>query len=425
VFQYRIDEKETVIMKKKRKLLIALGVLIVAFFVGILIIGAVAYRLYSRSAGDTESVFAPTEVGMPVGNKVTKDIGPAGGTLTSPDGKLILTVSQNALTETLPFSIQQITNKAAGGLGLAYRLEPDGKTFAKPLKISVRYDEHDLEGTVAEALSLAYQDGQGAWRAQGQIVLDQQAKTVTVPVTHFTDWSFLAKLRISPDKATIRTGEKLQMALVPCHFQSDFFHRLGRFLGGNPICELTNGKYYFDLQPNWFADIGRIDKPREIKIVYTAPSIKPSPNIATVTIPFEFESRGDTYDPPHRGMLVAHVTIIDRGYRAIGGTADVKYSGVICDLGKPFTIIGTYPSFVARFKFVPSSATAGTASYEETPGVQISTGAGTYTIEGSDTYLPKIIWSVSMKTVVPGVGSHSAGGTAPIQLVPLETDECK
>jgi len=73
---------------------------------------------------------------------------------------------------------------------------------------------------------------------------------------------------------------------------------------------------------------------------------------------------------------------------------------------------------------VPSSATAGTASYEETPGVQISTGAGTYTIEGSDTDSPRIVWSVSMNTSVPGVGSRSDGGIAPINLVPLEKNEC-
>src|SRR5216684_9417787 len=103
-------------MSKKRKIIIALGILIVGVFVGILIIGAVAYRLYSRKADDAELVFAPTEVGTPVGDKVTKDIGPAGGTLVSPDGRLTLTVPPNALTETLPFAIQPITNKAEGGL---------------------------------------------------------------------------------------------------------------------------------------------------------------------------------------------------------------------------------------------------------------------------------------------------------------------
>ena len=101
----------------------------------------------------------------------------------------------------------------------------------------------------------------------------------------------------------------------------------------------------------------------------------------------------------------------------------MKYSGTICSLEKPFTIIGTYPDFTASFDFVPASATSGTGSYRETPGVQVSTGKGPYTIEGSDTESPKILWSVSMNTTIPGA-SHSASGTAPIELVSLDTDEC-
>jgi hypothetical protein len=138
-------------MSTRREIIIALGVVIVGVFVGVLIIGVVAYRLYSNSTRDGEMVFAPTEVGTPAGNKVTKDIGPEGGTLVSPDGRLTLTVPQNALTETVPFSIQPVTSKFETGLGLSYRLEPEGKTFATPVDISVHYDDHDLEGTFPEA----------------------------------------------------------------------------------------------------------------------------------------------------------------------------------------------------------------------------------------------------------------------------------
>jgi hypothetical protein len=112
-----------------------------------------------------------------------------------------------------------------------------------------------------------------------------------------------------------------------------------------------------------------------------------------------------------------------QGYRATGGTADVTYSGVICSLDKPFTVIGTYGFGNVPFKFVPSSATNGTASYSVNPsGVQL-TGTGTYTIEGVDTDSPKIVWSVSMNMTVPRA-SRSDSGVAPIQLVSLETNEC-
>lgn len=121
-----------------------------------LILGAHGCSLLSNKIDDTEAVMTATEVGTPEGTGVTKNIGTAGGTVASPDGRLTLTVPQDALTETLSFSIQPITNKAGGGLGLAYRLEPDGKTFRTPLAITFRYDERDLKGTFPEALAVAF-----------------------------------------------------------------------------------------------------------------------------------------------------------------------------------------------------------------------------------------------------------------------------
>jgi hypothetical protein len=166
-------DEENAVMSKKREIIIALCVLAIGVLtIGVLTIGALGYVLFSRKAGDTEVVFAATEVGTPEGSNVTKNIGPAGGTLASPDGRLTLTVPPNALAETVPFSIQPITNKAVGGLGLAYRLEPDGMTFTTPLQLAVRYDEHDLKGTIPEALSLAYQDKQGRWHLQKSLKLD-------------------------------------------------------------------------------------------------------------------------------------------------------------------------------------------------------------------------------------------------------------
>lgn len=71
-----------------------------------------------NKASDVEVVLPATEVGTPQGAKATRSIGPAGGTLASPDGRLTLTVPADALKETVAFSIQPVTNNAEGGLGL-------------------------------------------------------------------------------------------------------------------------------------------------------------------------------------------------------------------------------------------------------------------------------------------------------------------
>jgi hypothetical protein len=206
-------------MIKKRYILIPL----LGLFMGVLVIGAIGlYILFLNKSAGGEVVYKATEVGTPIGDKVTKDIGPAGGSIASPDGRLTLTVPRNAATDNNAFSIQPITNKADGGIGLGYRLEPNGKTFTIPLEISVRYDEHDLEGTVPQALSMAYQDEKGSWHAQTSAKLDQGAKTITVSTTHFSDWSFITRLKLSPSNAILHVGESQVISLVLCLKSSRF-----------------------------------------------------------------------------------------------------------------------------------------------------------------------------------------------------------
>ena len=187
---------------------------LVVLSIGVLAIGALAYFLFSGKGDGAEVVFAATEVGTPVGDKVTKNIGRAGGTLVSPDGRLTLRVPPNASTETVAFSIQPITNKIENGIGNGYRLEPSGKTFATPLELSVHFDEKDIEGTVPEALSIAYQDKDGAWHEQKAAKVDQAAKTITIPTTHFTDFSFFARMQLSPAEATVGAGKMIAIKAI-------------------------------------------------------------------------------------------------------------------------------------------------------------------------------------------------------------------
>lgn len=381
------------------------------FVIFVLILCTLGCSLSSNRAGE----FAPTEVGTPEGPNVTKDIGSAGGTLASPDGRLTLTVPQNALTKTLPFSIQPITNKAGNGLGLAYRLEPNGKTFTTPLEISVRYDEKDLEGTVPEALSIAYQDKEGAWHAQKSARLDQAATTLTISTTHFTDFAILAGIQISPVKATVYVNEEIHVHLIQCK-EPGFWGRLfSRRLDCSPAPRGSD---------SWvLRGPGRINYEWAKGVGYMAPAKKPTPNRAVVEVTIDFNLRnqntGESFT--ERRTFSTKITIIDRGYRATGSTADLTYSGVICDLEKPFTVSGSVIGY--KFQFTPSSATAGTVTITAAGMSVKAQGGGTYTIEGADTDRPRI----AMKANVVGhspVGSRTGSGTVYIDLVPLEKGEC-
>jgi len=219
-------------------------------------------------------VFARTEVGTPVGNKVTKDIGPEGGTLVSPDGRLTLTVPQNALTETVPFSIQPVTSKFQTGLGLSYRLEPEGKTFATPLDISVHYDDHDLEGTFPEALSIAYQDKEGAWHMKEGIELNKETKTVTLAATHFSVYAFIYLYSLSPAKATVHVGDSVKILATYCHPGAGIAYILS--LGKDGSCSHGEAGVFGATSAWKLQGEGKLTKDdRSPAWIYTAPGKKP------------------------------------------------------------------------------------------------------------------------------------------------------
>lgn len=378
---------------------------------------------FSRSAATAEVVLPPTEVGAPGGDKVSKGIGPSGGALTSQDGRITLTVPPSVLNETIEFSIQPITNRAQMGLGLAYRLEPDGKTFPKHLELSVRYDDRDLDGTAADALAIAYQDKERKWHMVEPARLDETAKVVTFLIDHFTDFSFLARMRIEPPTSTLRVGETMQLKLVGCGEPGTFqFPHPGACVMGTEVVMM-----------DWFTDIGTVTTHLN-PAIYTAPPVKPNPNVATVTVPYNLpdhrNDRGILTLPGEgvrfrRGMFTARITIVDRGYRATGSDGPLTFSGTVCRLDKPFTIYGQSQ---LRFEFLFTPSASGTdgsvAIGGGGMGVSINRGSGSYTVSGIETDSPRLVVAGSFTGSYPGVGSAKGSGTKSIQLVPLESNEC-
>jgi hypothetical protein len=440
-------------MSTTRKIIIALGVVIVGVFVGVLIIGVVAYRLYSNSTRDGERVFAPTEVGTPAGNKVTKDIGPEGGTLVSPDGRLTLTVPQNALTETVPFSIQPVTSKFETGLGLSYRLEPEGKTFATPVDISVHYDDHDLEGTFPEALSIAYQDKDGAWHTQEGIELNKEKKTVTLAATHFSVYAFIYLYRLSPAKATVHVGESVKILATYCHPKISLL----LWLGEKSVCDHGEpwGRGVWKLQGEGKLTIDYSSP----AMIYIAPGKKPTPNVATVLfaekadvivveverpctredeIPVGIRGKNDQkivppkmpakcFDKvkmaPELDIVRSVITIADRGYRASGTAGTTVFAGNICDLEKHFTLKTNNP-FVPSLEFEPDSISPNKGKFKFATGNGLSGSCEcTYTVTGTDSSKTGIeLTGVSHGTL--GGISKSGGGSMHLDLQPLDK-ECQ
>lgn len=382
-------------------------------------VATVAYILFLRPSGDTEAMSGATAVGVPNGPATTKSIGPAGGSIASPDGRIVVDVPPNALPGPVDFSIQPITNLAHGGRGNAYRLEPGGHNFATAVKVSFKYDAQDLKGTFPEALAVAYQDTAGVWQAFKTAHIDQASKTLTVSTTHFTDYSEVT-YHLSPEKATLRVGETQYISLVGCRDEGNLLH-WGRRLFGRGI---QNPCFSSSVsRPTWSANLGTI-VPAGTGAMYTAPAKKPSPNVATVYLTYTYIS--DDSGGHAIGVFTSEITIVDRGYRATGQDGPTSYSGKVCSLDKPFTVTGHNGPLTYTDTFAPSGdgRTGGASLY----GVYYGgtwTGGGPYKIEGFDSDKPRIVWKVTT-TVSGAPGSASGVGIATIYLVPLEPDspEC-
>ncbi|SEJ73080.1 hypothetical protein SAMN05216327_117135 [Dyadobacter sp. SG02] len=128
-----------------------------------------------------------TEVGIPNGDVATKRIGTAGGTITSSDNQVTLTIPAGALSKETEISIQPITNEAPNGLGLAYRFSPDGTAFTKPASLTFHYDSR--RAASPDAFRIATQGTDRRWYHTSKVTVDRNARTITTEMPHFSDWT--------------------------------------------------------------------------------------------------------------------------------------------------------------------------------------------------------------------------------------------
>ncbi len=121
---------------------------------------------------------------------MTAVVDQTGGSLTSRDKLVTLTLPPGAVSGPTEISIQEITNLAPGGVGSAYLLGPEGTTFPTPVQIAMKAS---LATTSLDGLTIAFQEkGQGYWIRLMDVARDAAAETLTASTTHFSGWSIVA-----------------------------------------------------------------------------------------------------------------------------------------------------------------------------------------------------------------------------------------
>jgi len=155
----------------------------------------------------------PTSVGKPIGEQVSKVIGPTGGTLTSADGTLTLTFPAGALTKETTITAQPVENTAFGAAGPGYEFGPHGTKFAKPVTLTWHYAPTDLQGSSPEALGIAFQDEKNVWLGRTNLTVNAAQRRVSAPIYHFSRYSFYENFWMEPIQKTLAPNETVQLTV--------------------------------------------------------------------------------------------------------------------------------------------------------------------------------------------------------------------
>jgi hypothetical protein len=255
---------------------------IIAFFFLLVAVNASAQN---DVAEDTTAKPAITAIGKPDGKLKEMKIGKDGGSLSSSDRKITLIIPEGAVSKKTIFSIQPITNTMPNGNGLAYRLEPSGIQFQKPVQLIFNYDEEEAKDTMQLLMGIAMQDDKGQWFGLKNSTIDTVAKTLSGNINHFSDWGKFDKIRLYPDyvRLKVKKNMPLQIDVVSSEeeeltplIQDDLSPLKKRKIPWKATWaanEIVNGN----------ATEGKINITSKTAIKYTAPATEPPKNPVAVT----------------------------------------------------------------------------------------------------------------------------------------------
>ncbi|WP_159729920.1 hypothetical protein [Sphingobacterium sp. 18053] len=214
--------------------------------------------------------------GMPIGNAVTKIIGPSGGSITSPDGKISLEIPPGAVNSNTQFVIQPITKTLETATGPAYRLSPEHVTFQKDIKIEMKYTEEDLLGTNEDFLYLTSQNQEGFFYRSVLTNIDKATNTLWTNTRHFSDWYIERIFTVVSNKKLLEANEEAAILLFFTETFPDGQLKTGEAEKINNVSWFVNG-------PGEVKGIENTGPYQTlVKAVYKAPASIPEPKIIAV-----------------------------------------------------------------------------------------------------------------------------------------------
>jgi hypothetical protein len=261
-----------------------------------------------------------TAVGKPAGNKTEIKINKDVSSLRSSDGVVELIIPEGAVPKKTVISIQPITNLMPNGNGKAYRFEPSGVQFKKPIQLIFHYDEEEIKDSMQLLMGIAMQNDKGQWLSLKNFELDVVAKTISGNITHFSDWSNFTAIKLYPPYARVKVNKELDLTIDLVANEEELAP-----LDNDPMLAPLRRRN-ISWTSSWRANeilngnnvVGTITPHSKVKATYKAPAKVPDRNPVAVTA----DLRGLNYTTKVRGQaitftdlkLVSNLLIYDNAY---------------------------------------------------------------------------------------------------------------
>lgn len=266
----------------------------------------------------------PTETGKPIGPVTSKSIGPEGGFISTPDDKLTLKFPAGALKETRTITIRPVTNTAWNGIGQGFEFGPDGSSFEQPVEFIYRYSNEEVAGSSLQNMALAFQNPNGIWQLAQPVKVDQDTKTITGRINHFSWWSLVTEYRLLPESDSVVLKQTKELTLERAQFHGTFPFWKGKepknfeidellYLFEAKVADRTDIKKIYlngidftsgQVDNQTYGTIGHVYGETGAKLLYTAPGKMPKSN-NPVNIVVELQHSGGA-----QLMLVSTIDIL-------------------------------------------------------------------------------------------------------------------
>ena len=285
-----------------------------------------------EAAEETAATPVITAVGKLQGKKTEIKINKDGGSLKSSDGLVELIFPAGALSKKTDISIQPITNLMTNGDGMAYRFEPSGIQFKKPVQVIFHYDEEEIKDSMQLLQGIAMQNDKGQWYSLNETALDTVSKTISGNINHFSDWGKFRAIKLYPEYGRLKVKKKLDLVIdLISNEANDELTPLDGSGGLSPMKKLK-----IPWRSSWRATSGEITKESKTTATYTAPAALPARNPAAVTA----DLNGLTYTTKVKGelmtfkdlKLVSNILIYDDAYE-VTMISEIQDPGVGSNLG--------------------------------------------------------------------------------------------